>query len=302
MKRTGQILLALIALIALFAPLLAPFAPDQRFPDLLYAPPSPIHLGDDAHSGLHVHGWRLVNRLERTFVEDPALDGPLLLLGADAYGRDIFSRMLHGARISLGLAAIATLFAMLIGALIGSIAGYAGGWTDEILSRGSDFVLVLPVTYVVLALRAVTPLVLPPREIFLLLAVIFALIGWPVLARSVRGIIASERQREYVMAGRALGASAPRLLLRHLLPSARGQLLVQGTLLLPAFIVAEATLSYVGLGFPDAVPTWGTMLQGASTGTVIAESPWMLAPAGAIFLVVLAVNLTVQGQGVELGK
>ena len=179
----------------------------------------------------------------------------------------------------------------------GGIAGYAGGLVDELLSRFSDFVLVLPAIYVALALRAVMPLVLPAGTVFAVLAGIFALMGWPIVARGVRAIIASERERDYAMAGVALGAGPARLLLRHLLPAARGYLVVQATLLLPAFILAEATLSYVGLGFPDTVPTWGTMLQDASNVTLVADAPWTLAPAAAIFVLVLAVNLTVQGVG-----
>jgi len=112
----------------------------------------------------------------------------------------------------------------------------------------------------------------------------------------VRAIIASERSRDYVSAAEALGAGSTRVLLRHLLPSARGHLLMQATLLLPAFILAEATMSYIGLGFPEATPTWGTMLQEASNVAILADTPWTLAPAGAIFLVVLAVNLAVQGR------
>jgi peptide/nickel transport system permease protein len=133
--------------------------------------------------------------------------------------------------------------------------------------------------------------------VFLLLVGIFGLVGWPIVARGVRGIIVSEREREYVTAGRALGAGPVRLLAVHLLPATRGYLAAQATLLLPAFILAEATLSYVGLGFPDTVPTWGTMLHDASNVALLGEAPWMLAPAGAIFIVVLAVNLVVQGTG-----
>jgi peptide/nickel transport system permease protein len=133
--------------------------------------------------------------------------------------------------------------------------------------------------------------------VFLLLVGIFGLVGWPIVARGVRGIIVSEREREYVTAGRALGASPVRLLAVHLVPATRGYLATQATLLLPAFILAEATLSYVGLGFPDTVPTWGTMLHDASNVALVGDAPWMLAPAAAIFVVVLAVNLVVQGSG-----
>jgi peptide/nickel transport system permease protein len=312
-KAIGRALLAAILFVAVAAPWLAPNPPDRQFNTYFYAPPTRVHLFGGG-AGPYFYPLRIVSRLERRFeeVRDHPVriewfngtlvtsaedDAPLLLLGADSYGRDIFARLLYGSRASLGLAALATLAAVLVGAAVGGIAGYAGGAVDELLSRFSDFVLVLPAIYVVLALRAVMPLVLPPRQVFALLAGIFALVGWPVVARGVRGIIASEREREYVTAGRAAGAGPLRLLAVHLLPAARGYLLTQATLLLPAFILAEATLSYVGLGFPDSVPTWGTMLYNASNVALVGEAPWMLAPAAAIFLVVLAVNLVVQGSG-----
>jgi peptide/nickel transport system permease protein len=266
--------------------------------------------------GFYFYPVRNVNRLERRFEEvrehpvrlewfrngrllsvNPAEHAPLFLLGADSYGRDIFSRLLFGARASLGVAALATAVAILLGTMIGGLAGYAGGLIDELLSRLSDFILVLPAIYVVLALRAVLPLVLPPRTVFVLLAGLFGLVAWPIVARGVRSIIAGEREREYVMAGCAAGAGPLRLFVKHLLPAARGFLSTQATLLLPAFILAEATLSYVGLGFPDTVPTWGTMLHDASNVALLGEAPWMLAPAAAIFLVVLSINLLVQGAG-----
>jgi peptide/nickel transport system permease protein len=313
MRRAGLTLVAVVAAVALGAPWLAPNAPDRRFGESLYAPPTPVHL-------LHgvapfIYQQRLVSRLERRFDDDVNRavplrwlaggrlvsvadgEGPLLLLGADALGRDIFSRLLYGARATLTLALVATLAAVAVGALVGGVAGYAGGFADDLLSRLTEFVLVLPAMYVALALRAALPLVLPPGAVFGLLASIFALLGWPVVARGVRAIVASEREREYIAAGRALGAGPARMLVRHLLPSTAGYLAAQATLLLPAFILAEATLSYVGLGFPDAVPTWGTMLRDAANVSLVGQAPWMLAPAAAIFVVVLGVNLSVQGTG-----
>ena len=313
MKAVGRGLLVAIVLVAVAAPWLAPNDPDRQFDAYLYAPPTRVHFGG-ASGNAYFYPMRIVSRLERRFEEmrdhPVALEwfnghvlssadagAPLLLLGADSYGRDIFSRLLYGSRASLGLAVLATLAAMLLGAAVGGVAGFAGGTVDEALSRFSDFVLVLPAIYVVLALRSVMPLVLPPGQVFALLTGIFALVGWPIVARGVRGIVASEREREYVIAGRALGAGPLRLLAVHLMPATRGYLSTQATLLLPSFILAEATLSYVGLGFPDTVPTWGTMLHDASNVALVADAPWMLAPAAAIFLVVLAVNLLVQGSG-----
>ena len=297
MRRAGAVLLGVIAVVALLAPWIAPNPPDRRFPNLLYAPPTPVHAFDVHGVAPHAHALRIVSRIERSFEEEPASRGPMLLLGADAYGRDIFSRLLYGARTTLGLAVCATLAATLLGALVGGIAGYASGWLDAVLARLSEFVLVLPAIYVALALRAVMPLVLAASTVFTLLLAIFALLGWPMVARGVRAIVASEREREYVIAARAAGANASRVLLRHLLPAAAGYLRMQATLLLPAFILAEATLSYIGLGFPDTTPTWGTMLQEAANVALLGDAPWTLAPAAAIFFVVLSVNLFVQGTG-----
>ena len=315
MKTIGYALITAVMAATLAAPWLAPNPPERQHPDLLYAPPTTVYLPG------HIYKWRLVSRLERVFEEDRSqrypirfLDGrrflsageaPLLILGADSYGRDVLARLLYAGRVSLALAICATLFAVLVGALVGAVAGYAGGWLDELLSRGGDFVLLLPATYVVLALRAVMPLVLPPFTVFMLLTIILAIVGAPIVARGVRAVVASERQRDYIAAARAVGAGPPRLLIHHLLPAAHGHVMAQAALLLPAFILAEATLSYVGLGFPQTVPTWGTMLGEAANASIIVEAPWMLAPAGAIFLVVLAANLVVQGDRrglVELEK
>ena len=163
--------------------------------------------------------------------------------------------------------------------------------------RATDFVMVLPAMYVALALRSVLPLVLAPHRVFLLLAAIFAIVGAPFVARGVRAIVRSERRLDYAVAAQALGASPLRLLFRHLLPAARGFLAVELTMLVPAFIVAEATLSYVGLGFPDPVASWGTMLHDAASVRAFADFPWLLSPAAAMFLVVLGSESAVPAIG-----
>ena len=203
-------------------------------------------------------------------------------------------------RGALALAVAAALGTMLLGVTLGGLAGFAGGAVDEGLMRATDFVMVLPAIYVALALRSVLPLVLSAAEVFALLAGIFAIVGAPFVARGVRAIVRSERRMEYASAAQALGASDLRLLVRHLLPAARGFMAVQITLLVPAFIVAEATLSYVGLGFPDQVASWGTMLHDASSNIrVFADCPWLLSPAAAMFLVVLGINLVLQNRTPE---
>lgn len=313
MRRAGIALVSLWALAAILAPFAAPHAVDARFPGLLNAPPSRIVLDRGA---IAIQPWTLVNRLEQRYAPDPSRTtplrwfagghlvssadeerAPLLLLGADSYGRDVFSRLLFGARTSLSLALASALGAMILGTAAGGIAGYAGGFLDDALMRTSDFVMVLPAMYVALALRSVMPLVLPASTVFALLSSIFAVVGAPFIARGVRAIVRSERRADYAVAAEALGAGAPRLLLRHLLPAARGFIAVQLTLLVPAFIVAEATLSYVGLGFPDPIASWGTMLHDASANVrVFADFPWLLSPAAAMFLVVLGLNLALEGR------
>src|SRR4051794_33926172 len=188
----GGALVLLVVLAAIGAPLLAPHATGDRFPDLLNAPPTLPHIvgADGSVRAPFIYPWKLVNRLEQRFELDTASppvplrwftggrvatsdDGraPLLLLGADSYGRDVFSRLLFGARVSIMLSIVAALGSMVVGGFVGAISGYAGGTTDEVLMRSTDMLMVLPTTYVVLALRAVLPLVLTPAEVFALLAV-----------------------------------------------------------------------------------------------------------------------------------
>jgi len=315
-KRLAWSLLVIVALAAIGAPWLSPNEPNRRFDDLLYAPPTAIHVVQDGLHAPFMYRLHVVSRLERRFEVDTSrrvtlrwftdarlvtadadAGTPLLLLGADAYGRDVFSRLLFGARATLAVALVSALLATALGAFAGGVAGYMGGWFDSVLSRVCEFVLVLPAIYVALILRAVLPLVLPAWTVFVLLIAIFTLLGWPIVARGVRAIVLVEREREYAVAARAAGASDGRILLHHLLPASLPFLRMQASLLVPAFMLAEATLSYVGLGFPNTIPTWGTMLQDASNVALLGDAPWSLAPAAAIFIVVLGVNLLAQDRG-----
>lgn len=291
-------LLAIFALVVIAAPALAPYDPGRQFAGSQYAPPMPPHLFDGGR--LHApfaYAVRSVDPIERRYVEDrteriSTFEGPApwFLLGSDALGRDVLSRLLMGARLSLGVAIAATLLALLIGALAGSIAAYAGGWVDAALMRLADLVLVLPGIYVVLALRGALPLVLSVQQVFVALTLVLALVGWPTVARGVRGILVVERQAEYAEAAIALGASGWRVILRHLLPATRGFLGVQTTLLVPAFVMAEATLSFVGLGFLPPTSSWGAMLEEAAAVRIAADAPWLLAPAAAVVLTVFCVH------------
>jgi peptide/nickel transport system permease protein len=290
----------LLVLVALIAPRLAPYDVRRVFSDYPYAPPMRPHVVD-ANGRWHwppfAYPIHVVDRIERRYVEDrtrrvtvtTAAD-PWFLLGSDGTGRDVLSRVLAGARLSLGVALLSTLFALVIGAALGASAGYAGGWIDAVLMRATDFVIVLPGIYVVLALRGALPVVLTEPQVFAALVAVLTFVGWPTVARGVRGIVIVEGRSEYAEAARALGAGSGRVIVRHLLPATRGFLAVQATVLVPAFIMAEATLSFVGLGFAVPTPSWGAMLQDAAAVRIAADAPWLLTPAAAIFLTVLAIH------------
>jgi peptide/nickel transport system permease protein len=317
MRAAGWTLVLLAVAAAVCAPFIAPHAVDDRRPGLLNSPPTVPHLFDasGALRAPFIYRWALVDQLEQRYEQDCDVVVPLVwfrggrlvqssdearapffLFGADSFGRDVFARLLYGARTSLALSLAAALGAMLVGAAMGTLAGYAGGAADDLLMRATDFVLVLPAMYVALGLRSVLPIVLSPSAVFALLAVIFAVLGAPFVSRGVRAIVRTESALDYAVAARSLGAGHWRMMIVHLLPASRGFLGAQVTMLVPAFIVAEATLSYVGLGFPEPIASWGTMLHEASNIRAFADFPWLLSPAMAIFLLVLGLNLTLQGR------
>ena len=315
-RRAGAVLLSAIVLCGLFAPALTPHSPVYQFAGLENAPPMRVRLVDrgGAIRRPFVYPLRLVDRLERRYAEDAdrpmpirwfergvvaSIDegqGPWLPLGSDPLGRDVLARLLYGSRLSLGVAFAATIGALLLGTLVGGPAGFLGGRVDTVLMALTDFVLVLPAIYVVLAVRAALPLVLTVPEVFAALTAVLILAGWPLAARGVRAIVAAERRKEYAEAAYAAGASRWRILQRHLLPATGPFLAVTGTLMVPAFVLTESTLTLVGLGFPVPAATWGAMLRDAWQSGAFADSPWLLTPAAAIVLTVFAVHLMAGGR------
>jgi peptide/nickel transport system permease protein len=296
-SRRGLALAAVAALIIL-GPALAPYDSGRTFDGYPFAPPMRPHV-IDASGGWHLpfaYPVVAVDRLARIYAEDRsrrislASPEPWFLLGSDGLGRDVLSRLLDGARLSLGVAFVATAIALLVGAIVGAGAGYAGGWLDAVLMRGADFVLVLPVIYVALALRGALPIVLSDAQVFAALAGVLSVAGWPSVARGVRGIVVIEGRSEYAEAARALGASARRIVCRHLLPATQGFLVIQATMMVPAFVMAEATLSFAGFGFLPPAPSWGTMLRDASQVRIAVDAPWLLAPAAALTLTVFVIQ------------
>jgi peptide/nickel transport system permease protein len=302
--------LALLYAAALGAGFLAPYGYEEQDRELSYAPPVRPRLVD-AGGRLHVrpfiYRWVETPGSPGLYVEDrsrtfpvrflvPAppgvtgarvrlfgVDAParLDLLGTDGLGRDQLSRLLYGARVSLLSGLLAASFA-------GGAAGFQGGWLDQLLMRGSELFLALPWLYLLLAVRAFLPLDLAPAGSFFLVIAVLGAVGWAQPARLVRGTVLSSRGRDYVLAAQGFGASRLYVLRRHVLPQALGVALTQLALLVPQYVLAEVTLSFLGLGVAEPVPSWGTMLADLEHYEVLVSYRWMFWPAVLLTGVVLS--------------
>ncbi|HEX8141470.1 MAG TPA: ABC transporter permease [Pyrinomonadaceae bacterium] len=220
----------------------------------------------------------------------------LNLLGTDALGRDRLSRLLIASRFSLLVGPLGTLAASALGIILGCIAGYARSFFDTVLMRAADVMMALPVLVLILAARAAFPLELPPMRAASLLILIFLAVGWAEMARLARGLVQALRRREFVLAAESLGLTQTRILFRHILPNALRPLIVQVTLMLPAFLLAETALSFLGVGLQEPEASWGNMLASAGDPALLREHPLLLlCPAFAIFLFVLGVRLLGDG-------
>jgi peptide/nickel transport system permease protein len=209
-------------------------------------------------------------------VEQPAR---IFLMGSDGYGRDQFSRFLYGGQISLLAGLIAAILSVSLGIVAGGIAGYYGGWIDEILMRGGELFLALPWLYLLFAVRAALPLHISQWQVFLLLISVMGLIGWARPARLIRGVVLSAKQRNFVLAARGFGASDTYLLRRHVLPQTNAVLLTQVTLLVPQYVLAEVTLTFLGLGVGEPMPSWGALLTSLQQYSALSSYWWMFLPA-----------------------
>lgn len=218
-------------------------------------------------------------------VDEPAR---LFLCGTDGFGRDQLSRLLYGGQVSLFSGLLAAALSLGFGLVLGSLAGFYGRWVDAVIMRGTELFMALPWLYLLLAVRAFLPLSISPVQAFLLLVGLIGAIGWARPARLVRGVVLSARERDYVQAARGFGASDRYLLLRHLLPATGSVVLTQAALLIPQYILAEVTLSFLGLGVAEPVPSWGTMLGELQRYHVLTSYWWMFLPGLILVLVFIA--------------
>jgi peptide/nickel transport system permease protein len=222
------------------------------------------------------------------------------LLGSDGYGRDQLSRLLHGGQVSLLAGLLGAGLTLLIGLCLGAAAGYYGGWRDDVLMRIAELFLALPWLYLLFALRAFLPLAVKPLEAFFLIVAVIGTVGWARPARLVRGVVLSAKERNFVRAARGFGATDGYLLRRHILPETSSVLLTQAAILVPQYVLAEMTLSFLGLGVPEPVPSWGNLLSNLQQYSVLVSYWWMYLPAIIMvpfFLGYLGLASTLQERG-----
>ena len=325
----GGVVLTIFYLLALFAPLVAPYPQEEMDRAKYFHPPQALHwVHADGSFSLRpfVRDMRLVDVGSFEYEEDRARELPLrffvrgyeyelfgmiptnvhlygveaphrvLLLGSDSFGRDVVSRLLYGAQLSLTVGLVGIAISFTLGLLLGGIAGYFGGAIDTVIMRITELLLSIPSLYLIIALRAVFPMDLPSHQVYLGIVAILAFIGWAGLARVIRGLVLSMRKSDYVTAAEALGFSRMRVIARHVLPNTMSYVIVAATLSIPGYILGEVVLSFLGVGVQEPSASWGNMLNQARSIRALTTFPWLLmVPGTAIFLTVMAFNFLGDG-------
>lgn len=309
---------------AVLAGFLSPYSFRNEDRNYSYAPPTPIHIFDNGKMVWpYIYGMRLhFDRYNKRVYEiDAAQKYPLrllvsgdehdvlgmfrcryhlfgveapgrfYLLGADARGRDIFSRLVYGGRISLSIGLIGVLISFSIGLIVGGISGYYGGKIDNFLMRLCEMFMLVPGFYLLLALRSAVPDNFNSVQVYCSVVVILSFIGWAGLARIIRGMCLSLRERDYVLAAKTFGLSDFQIILRHILPHTLSYSIFAVMLSIPSYILGESGLSLIGLGIQDPYASWGNMLSDAMSIVRIQFAPWILWPAFFIFLTVICFNV-----------
>jgi peptide/nickel transport system permease protein len=322
-----------VYLVALLAEFLAPSVPDAYNPSFTMVPPQSIHLFRTDDDGWrfepHVTGFsstRDPRTLRRTFTPDENVripiglfvqgqpyhlfglipstthligprdsTQPFYLLGSDRLGRDVLTRLIYGTRISVSIGLIGVAISLVLGVLLGGISGYFGGAVDTIIQRVIEFIMSVPTIPLWMGLAAAIPVTWSPILVYLIITVIISLIGWTSLAREVRGRFMSWRNEPFVLAARLDGTSEFRIILRHLVPGFTSHIIASVTLAIPAMILAETALSFLGIGLRPPVVSWGVLLQEAQNIRSLAQAPWLLWPAAAVISTVLALNFLGDG-------
>ena len=335
LKKTNKIsfisfwIIVFLYLLAIFADFVSPYPYDLQHRDYPMAPPTKIHFFDKEgrfHLRPFVYKTELVNVAFNEYREDYSKiypvkffvkgkrrkilgifetdrylfgvegEGKIFLFGTDIHGRDIFSRILYGARISLSIGIIGVSISFFLGLLIGGISGYFGGKVDAFLMRIVEIFMMFPSFYLMLALRAAFPINLSSIQVYLLIVVIRSLIGWASLARIIRGMVLSIKEEEYVQAARALGIPTYRIVLKHVIPNTFSYTITALTLSVPGYILGESALSLLGLGIQEPYPSWGNMLSVCIGNLrVLTNAPWMLIPGFFIFLTIICFNFLGDG-------